>query len=261
MGEEVVSLYTDRAHKLDVEGIIRYLEANTGFKFFNAGDFLARWGFLEDFAEKLARKRIADFNRRGALTDAPTREEIELEAEALRNTAPITFDAGLIYEGYALEALYRGLIRDQGLHIVFTSRMFSTWGGRRYHGRTIICSHPLALISTTGLVEAPARPALYYAKLLGREKAERMGLEVPTLEQFKEELKREFGSAMLDYDERLTEVCKGYALQALCFFLTFEAFCSDRECRLYNAHTQEELIHAQIESGRICDRHMQTLKG
>ncbi len=259
MGGEV-SLYTDRAHELNLKAIINYLEKNTKFRFIDAGDFFERWGYPKDFSEKLASIRIADFQRRGMLTGKPTKEEIAREAEALASRAPIPFVPERIYEGFALEALFRSLIRAQGFHIVFTSRMLSTWGGGRCHGRTIICGYPIALISTTGLVEAPARPRLYYAKLLGRERAERMGLEVPTPEEFKIDLNREFGGAMLDYDERLTEVCKGYALQALGFFLTFEAFCGDRDCRLYNAHTQEELIHAQLESGRICDRHKQVLK-
>ena len=31
----------------------------------------------------------------------------------------------------------------------------------RYHGRAVICSNP-AIISTTGMIEAPARPREYY---------------------------------------------------------------------------------------------------
>ena len=32
-------------------------------------------------------------------------------------------------------------------------------------------------------------------------------------------------------------------------------FCNNINCRLYNAHWQEELIYSQIQSRRLCDEH------
>jgi len=70
-------------------------------------------------------------------------------------------------------------------------------------------------------------------------------------------LKERFKGDFIDYeDERLTEVVKGYVMQAVFYSLTSDPFCDDRGCRLYNAHWQEELIFAQLESGyEFCPRH------
>ena len=65
----------------------------------------------------------------------------------------------------------------------------------------------------------------------------------------------------LDYgDYRINFIAVGYVLQALFFFLTEgDPFCNDSNCRLYNAHWQEELIHSQIETGKICNEHASIL--
>ncbi|MEE9612129.1 MAG: DUF6775 family putative metallopeptidase, partial [Desulfatiglandales bacterium] len=102
---------------------------------------------------------------------------------------------------------------------------------------------------------APVKPKEYYVKLVAREKANEMGFSVPEEENFEDGLRKEFADRMLGYDERLTEALQGYVLQATAYFLTYDAFCQDPDCRLYNAHTQEELIHAQLESGKICKTH------
>jgi hypothetical protein len=57
-------------------------------------------------------------------------------------------------------------------------------------------------------------------------------------------------------DERLTEVMKGYVMQAIFYHLTGNPFCQSRDCRLYNAHWQEEVIQAQLKSGpELCSQH------
>jgi hypothetical protein len=57
-------------------------------------------------------------------------------------------------------------------------------------------------------------------------------------------------------DPHLTDVMKGYVMQALIFHMTGHPFCDDPDCRLYNAHWQEELIRAQL-GGRyeFCPKH------
>jgi hypothetical protein len=61
----------------------------------------------------------------------------------------------------------------------------------------------------------------------------------------------------LDYgDYKINFAAVGYALQALFFFITEgNPFCNNINCRLYNAHWQEELIYSQIQSRRLCDEH------
>jgi len=40
----------------------------------------------------------------------------------------------------------------------------------------------------------------------------------------------------------MMEVAKGYALQAIVFHSTGDAFCGDENCRFFNAHWQEGMI-------------------
>ncbi len=98
-----------------------------------------------------------------------------------------------------------------------------------------------------GLVEAPAKPKeLYLRRYLGSN-----GIA----------LKEEFKGRFIDYeDPRVTEVMKGYVLQAVFFHMTGDPFCKNKNCRLYNAHWQEEVIHAQLEIPHgLCVNHQATL--
>jgi hypothetical protein len=105
-----------------------------------------------------------------------------------------------------------------------------------------------SLISTTGLVEGPAKPREFYVA--------KRGLRIETADARYELLKENFAGRFLDFDDpRLTQVAKGYALQALFYHITGEPFCDDKDCVLFNAHWQEELLHAQVKSGVLCARH------
>ncbi len=54
----------------------------------------------------------------------------------------------------------------------------------------------------------------------------------------------------------MTEVIKGYLLQALFYHAAGDPFCPDENCRLFNAHWQEQLIRAQLGDGaELCSRH------
>ncbi len=165
---------------------------------------------------------------------------------------------GVLYDGLHLlrpfgEIIGGGKSGRDFVHIVFTNRLFATWddGNKKYHIRTGLYALP-SLISTSGLVEAPAKPREYY---LLRQQYEKLG-------QHLAELNDRFRGRFLDYgDERLTEVAKGYAMQAVFYSLTGEPFCQDRGCRLYNAHWQEELIFAQLASGyEFCPVHTELLR-
>ncbi|MFQ5816162.1 MAG: DUF6775 family putative metallopeptidase, partial [Candidatus Hydrothermarchaeaceae archaeon] len=229
----------------------------TGLDVVVDGHFFDRWKARESTAGELAALLVKDFTEEGALNRKPSREDVSLEEEYLADGGPLPFDVEHVYEGFGFTGILNSLIRPkkEEYHLVFTSRMLSTWERDRYHGRAIICGLPLSIVSTTGMVEAPARPKEYYAKLLAMQRVRDTGLWTPDEVDFEAELRREFADRILDYDERLTEAAMGYALQTVSFFLTYDAFCPDPNCRLYNAHTQEELIHAQLESGKICKTH------
>jgi len=134
------------------------------------------------------------------------------------------------------------------LHVAFTNRLFGTFstGDGRYHAHVILLGFP-TLISTVGIVEAPAKPREFY---LLKQRYAGLGLQVPL-----EAIKERFRGRFIDYDDpRLTEVMKGYVLQAVFYYLLGEPFCESKSCRLYNARWQEEVLSAQLD-GRLCERH------
>jgi hypothetical protein len=133
------------------------------------------------------------------------------------------------------------------IHIIFTNLLTCTFSEDdwRYHGRAVICGTP-SIVSTTGIVEALAKPREFYlAQLLGGM-AEDNGM-----------LKKKFVGRFIDYHEedKITAASINYALQAIFFFITSgEPFCNNKDCRLFNAHWQEDLIHT-IEKKILCSHH------
>ncbi|MDE1842672.1 MAG: hypothetical protein KGH95_03375, partial [Thaumarchaeota archaeon] len=136
-------------------------------------------------------------------------------------------------------------------HLIITTKLGCTYdyGDYRYHGRAVICSNP-AIISTTGIIEAPAKPREYYMFL---QQKMALGLNLDAL-------KEQFKGRFLEYhDKRLDTIIRGYALQAIFYYITLDPFCQSKECILYNAHWQEDLIHTQTKSGKLCDLHKKIL--
>jgi hypothetical protein len=224
------------------------------------GDFITHW--LADsgqsaagLAAKIARAKISDFTSPPQPRD-PLPGEIEYERRRLENQNRGPF--GIPYDGFELQALLAELMRGreaEAIHVVFTNRLLATWQAhdRRFHLRTIICGAP-CVISTSGLIEAPAKPREFYAARRA------LGLENLASGVAYEALKQQFAGRFLDHDdERLTEVAKGYALQAVAYHVTGEPFCDNARCRLYNAHWQEEMLAAQL-GGEVCGRHRTALK-
>lgn len=206
--------------------------------------------------EGLARSRVKSLTK----TDEqppPLLGEISFEGRALND--PNLVSAGIVYDGPKLMGICRDLIPEQertlsNLHLVFTPRFFGDYSSPdgRFHGRVILCGYP-CLISTTGIVEAPAKPKGFYEE---RRAHQALSSGVP-LELVKEKYRGQF----IDYDDpRLTEVMKGYALQGLFYHLTGNPFCGDRACRLFNAHWQEEVLQAQLgDKPDLCETHRNRL--
>jgi hypothetical protein len=197
---------------------------------------------------------VRDPSLRPAQAD-PLPGEIAFEQRRLENGNRGAF--GVTYDGFRFQALLAELLgarEADAIHIALTNRLLATWedADLRYHLRTIICGAP-CVISTTGLVEAPAKPREFYAarRALGALAAAGADYEF---------LKQQFAGRFLDHDDaRLTEVVKGYALQAIAYHLSGEPFCEDPHCRLYNAHWQEEMLLAQLD-GKLCARHQALLR-
>lgn len=208
---------------------------------------------MEEVARKLASLRVFDPSRPIA-GEEPLYGEIKYELRLLTGRARA---GGVLYDGFALQSYMRSLMPEEEVrlgkvHLVLTSRLLATYDSddRRYHARAIILGYP-AIISATGIVEAPAKPREYYLqrRILGEDAIAEA--------QLREKLRQK----IIDYDDpRIGEVLKGYALQALFYQLFGEAFCENKRCRLYNAHWQEELIEAQFSQPELCQRHEDMLR-
>ena len=186
---------------------------------------------------------------------SPSIEEIEFENESFENSSKIKNI--VMYDGFEFQKLVSSLISEDensldNFHIIFTNRLTCTYdyNDYRYHGRAIICSNP-SIISTTGIIEAPAKPREYYMELISNMA---QGLNVDSL-------KKKFQGSYLEYhDERISTVIEGYVMQALFYYLTGEPFCEKEDCRLFNPHWQKDLLHSQIEIGKLCEKHQKILE-
>ena len=158
-----------------------------------------------------------------------------------------------MYDGFELQKILRYLNNDERtLHVIITNRLTCTFdeNDNRYHARAVICANP-AIISTTGIIEAPAKPREYYFEAMAL-KSQGLGIE-----SAKEKYKDKF----LDYDDkRLTRIVEGYLLQVIFYNITGESFCEDILCKLNNAHWQKDLLFSQIEINNLCKKHSEILK-
>jgi len=184
----------------------------------------------------------------------PTDEEIEFEENMFVVNAVGTNI--IMYDGFEFQKVVTNLIPENEIqtdkfHLICTNKLTCTYDfdDYRYHGRAVICGNP-AIVSTTGIIEAPAKPREYYLSLLTNMIH---GLNVDII-------KNQFKGTYLEYhDTKLAAIIKGYALQALFYYLTGEPFCGTKECRLYNAHWQADLLYSQIQIGKLCNKHQQVL--
>jgi hypothetical protein len=207
----------------------------------------------ETIAEKLAACRI--FNTRKPFEiHNPTKEEIDFEIATLSDSAKN--ENIVMYDGFEFQKIANELVLEQEssldqLHIVFTNKLTCTYdyNDYRFHGRAIICSNP-TIISTTGIIEAPAKPREYYLELISKMA---QGLNVDSV-------KKKYQGTYLEYhDKRLSTIAEGYIMQGIFYYLTGVPFCDSLECRLNNPHWQKDLLYSQIEVGKLCDKHEKIL--
>jgi hypothetical protein len=256
---EIILYDEGTAQELDIEEIAQYLGQKMGkVKIEVRGNpfvFNLPQDKIADYARKIACAKIQEVSQKILSGQEPLYGEIEYEKRRILGK---TRSFGILYDGFHLLRIFSEIMSREEcslefVHIFFTNRLFATWddSDKRYHLRTSVYGIP-SIISTTGLVEAPAKPREYY---LLKQQYERLGKDLTELNDI-------FKGRFIDYeDERLTEVTKGYVMQAVFYSLTGVPFCEDKGCRLYNAHWQEEIIFAQLESGyEFCQRHTTFLK-
>ena len=257
---EIILYDEGTSEGLDISEIAQYLTQKMGEVRVavrgNPFDFILPQDKLSDYARKIASSKIQEISQKILPDQEPLYGEIEYEKRRILGK---TRSFGILYDGFHLLRIFCEIMpREERslefVHIFFTNRLFATWdgGNKRYHLRTSVYGVP-SIISTTGLVEAPAKPREYY---LLKQQYERLRKDLT-------ELKERFKGSFIDYeDEHLTEVMKGYAMQAVFYALTGDPFCEDKGCRLYNAHWQEELIFAQLWGEyEFCGRHTKILEG
>jgi hypothetical protein len=214
---------------------------------------ILKYSFKET-ARKIAECKIfylkKDFEKH-----SPTEEEIQFEEFNIQDTS-ITQNI-IMYDGFQLQKIFNDLIPKQEkldcfFHICFTNKLTCTfdYNDYRYHGRALIGANP-SIISTTGIIEAPAKPREYYIDLMTSYPK---GVNVESIKQ------KYKGTYLEKNDQRLSNVIEGYILQAIFYYETGEPFCQNINCRLFNAHWQKDLLHSQLEIGTLCQEHQTMMK-
>jgi hypothetical protein len=177
---------------------------------------------------------------------ADIKQPFEKQPEQKQDGIMIPMYDGFVMQKMLAEMIPFAEISLAHIHIIFTSLLTCTFSEDdwRYHARAIICGTP-SIISTTGIVEALAKPREFYLSQLGSVVASDLG-----------SLEKKFARRFIGYDDnRITAASINYALQAIFFFISGgEPFCNNKCCRLYNAHWQEDLIHT-IKKGILCGHH------
>lgn len=201
--------------------------------------------------EKIAETRISDLKKRFK-KHVPTSTDISEEREKFDEQKRKDM---ILHEGFEFQKIITDNIpvlenNSNVLHIIFTDKIICTFDETdwRYHARSWIGSNP-AIISTTGMIEAPAKPRQYYLDLMtkfSQEDITRIG--------------KKYKGLFLEYhDLRLSKITEGYLLQIISYYETGEPFCKDKTCRLFNSHWQEELLLSQVENKKICKKHKEVL--
>lgn len=161
----------------------------------------------------------------------------------------------LLYDGFLIQKLLQKLIKKyeqkltfSRLDIVVTDKLLCTFDESdwRYHARSLICGNP-TLISTSGIVEGLAKPRDYYYKLYFFQENH----------DIVDELKKKYNGQFINYnDPRINDIIEGLVLQSLFYFINSgEPFCQHRNCRLFNAHFQDDIIRINIKKKKICQMH------
>lgn len=247
-----VFIYTDYpSESLNTEVIAERLES-FGIRTEIRGGLFSFLNHTDDglhrTAELLAASKIKDIE--SPLDEILPPESAETNSE-LRKMSGLENVSGEFYDGLWIQRILHKALSEKApgetgrgfLHVIFTGRLFGTFDMRRYHARVILAGSP-SLISTSGLVEAPARPREYYFIKGGLI---RSGRDT-------EELDRMYKGRFIGYgDPKTSSILCSYALQAVNYELTGNEFCDDPECCLYNSHWQEEVLRIQYE-GNLCEK-------
>ena len=240
-----VSLYTDHpSRSLSLNEIDEFL-SGYGFKVSKEGDLFGSMaedapGRLE-LTRKLSGSVVSDIETplEHLQEGSPASLQRELSIMERGNDDP----GSVLYDGNWLQRiLYSQLagasLAGESVNLIFTGRLFCTFKDRRYHARVVLMGEP-SLLSTSGLVEAPARPREYYY-IKGR--LIQTGHDTAELEEM-------YRGRYVEYDDdKISRIMRSYALQAVMYSMTGREFCDSPDCCLYNSHWQEEVLKVHYRS-------------
>ena len=152
----------------------------------------------------------------------------------------------------ALAVAGPGAVPGGSLHIMVTDLLVGTYddADARYHARPVVASNP-SLLSTAGAVWGPARSRRYYADIMACRAA---GDDENPVEA------AHAADHLVAGDARMRTVIEGYAMQAVAYAMTGEAFCAEPECRLADSHWQADVIRLNA-AGSLCARHLGLIDG
>ena len=260
MNFKKIILYKEPAiTEINIEQLTIFLEKNFPIKV-EIKENIFKEISLENI-KKISNIRIKDITN-PFLEHVSSGEEIDFEKRLCEDTSLMDSTTKVedaqeisqvfMYDGFELQKILRYLNEDnETLHVILTNRLTCTFDDEdnRYHARAVICANP-SIISTTGIIEAPAKPKEYYFEVM---KLKSQGVDIKSA---KEKYKGKF----LEYnDKRLTKILEGYLLQVIFYNITGESFCEDIECRLNNAHWQKDLLFSQLEITKLCKKHNEIL--
>ncbi len=233
-----VCLYSDSpSQSLVMQGVTDFL-TDLGFSVDFRGDFLS---YLSLATEEMAELESLLSKARVLSVETPVDFfETHMPSEPFEKELYDGFWVQRIFSRFFLRK-HPGGLAENGFHAIITGRLLGTFGSRRYHARVIVSGFP-SFISTSGLVEGPARPREYYFL-----KAEfvRSGKDLSELDEA-------FRGKFVDYeDERITKIAGPYVLQPLLHHFSGKEFCENSRCALFNSHWQKEVLDIQY-SGSLC---------
>ncbi|UTF53547.1 DUF7001 family protein [Natronosalvus rutilus] len=244
-----VAIYRAPTTVVDADAVAAWLEPRL------EASITVRERFLDDvrgdeLAERFAAARIRGPRKRE--TGNTMLGTVRYEKRALEHPER---EGGVLYDGAQIaRALNRELPADErGLkwaHVVLLDRALATWGDHdgRWHKRVTVPGQP-ALVSVPGLYEAPAKPKSYYQE---QQRRALVSGDVPPREILERDVADKF---LLEDDPRTTDAICGFVLQAAHYLETGEPFCAEPTCRLYNAHTHEGVVRAQLSGTAFCADH------
>lgn len=236
----------DPSSSLDISLVIEYI-TSFGFSVDYRGNFFeyvsASLSQMHSFLESI---KVLD-------VESP----LEFGKDSIINSKNTYSFRGDLYDGLWLQRRFYNLLwnkkenelKDNFLHIIFTGKLFGTFEIKRYHARVLLTGLP-SIISTSGMVEAPARPREYY---FTKASFIQTGKNFADLDQI-------YKGRFLEYDDpKIAKITCSYALQVIRCFLTGYPFCEDSKCSLFNSHWQEEVLKLQYYK-KVCNDCTKVLK-